>query len=65
MKISAVTDISVFGFYGYIGDILADILIQNINRSKIHQNLWKCKKKTLKNEITSKIDILKLFYWRN
>ena len=26
MKISVITDISVFRFYGYIGDILMDIL---------------------------------------
>ena len=41
-------DISVLGFYGYIGDISADILTQNIDRPEIHQNLWKCNKKTLK-----------------
>ena len=35
-------DISVLGFYGYlgyIGDISADILIQNIGKPKIDQNL--------------------------
>ena len=48
MKISVITDILVLEFYGYIGDILADILTQNINRPKIDQNLWKCKKKLLK-----------------
>ena len=58
-------DISVLGFYGYIGDISADILTQNIDRPEIHQNLWKCKKKLLKNEIINIIDILKLFCWRN
>ena len=40
-------DISVVWFYGYIGDILADILIQNIDWPKIDQNLRKCKIKLL------------------
>ena len=48
MKISVITDILILGFYGYIGDISADILTQNIDIPKIYQNLWKCKKKLLK-----------------
>ena len=48
MKISVITDISVLGFYGYIGDISADIFIQNIDTLKIDQNLWNYKKKLLK-----------------
>ena len=39
IKISVITDILVLGFYGYIRDISADILIQNIDRQKIYQNL--------------------------
>ena len=39
MKISVIIDISVLRFYGYIEDISADILTQNIDRLKIHQNL--------------------------
>ena len=42
MKISVIMDISILPFYkyiGYIGDILADILIQNIREPKIDQNL--------------------------
>ena len=39
MKISVITDISVFRFYGYIGDILMDILEKNIDKPKIDQNL--------------------------
>ena len=38
------TDISVLGFYGYIGDILVDILTQNIVGQKfikIHGNVRK------------------------
>ena len=35
MKISVITDISVLWFYGYIGDILADILEENIDKPKI------------------------------
>ena len=31
-----------------IMDISVNILTQNIDRPKIHQNLWKCKKKLLK-----------------
>ena len=30
MKISVLTDISVLGFYGYIGDISVFIIIQNL-----------------------------------
>ena len=39
MKISAITNISVLEFYGYIEDISTDILIQNIDRPESHQNL--------------------------
>ena len=39
MKISVIIDISVLGFYGYIEDISVNILTQNIDRQKIHQNL--------------------------
>ena len=39
MKISVITDISVLRFYGYIGDIFADILEKNIHKPKIDQNL--------------------------
>ena len=39
MKISVITDISVLRFYGYIGDILVDILEKNIDKPKINQNL--------------------------
>ena len=47
-----ITDISVFRFYGYIENILTDILTQNINKLKINQKSWKCKnKKTVKNEL--------------
>ena len=53
------------GYIGYIRDISANILIQNIDRQKIDQNLWNVRKKTLKNEIRSIIDILKLLCWRN
>ena len=35
------------GNHGYIGDISADILTQNIDWPKIDQNLWKCKIKLL------------------
>ena len=48
MKISVITNISVFRFYGYIGDILTDILTQNIDRPKIGENLLKYKIKLLK-----------------
>ena len=34
-------DISVLRFYGYIGDISADILEKNIDKPKIDQNLEK------------------------
>ena len=36
------------GYIGYIRDILANILIQNIDRQKIDQNLWNVRKKLLK-----------------
>ena len=39
MKISVITDISVLQFYGYIGDISADILEKNIGKLKIVKNL--------------------------
>ena len=42
MKISVITNISVFLFYGYIehiGNISVDILTQNIDESKIDQKL--------------------------
>ena len=39
MKISVITDILVFRFYGYIEDISVDILKKNIDKSKIDQNL--------------------------
>ena len=48
MKISVITNISVFRFYEYIGDILTDILTQNIDRPKIGENLLKYKIKLLK-----------------
>ena len=35
MKISVITAISVLRFYGYIGDISADILEKNIDKPKI------------------------------
>ena len=38
MKISVITDISVLRFYGYIGDISADILEKNIGKLKIIKN---------------------------
>ena len=41
MKISVITDISVFRFYGYIGyigDISVDILEKNIGKLKIVKN---------------------------
>ena len=44
MKISVIIDISVLQFYGYIGDISANILEKNIGRLKIIKNSWKCKK---------------------
>ena len=34
----------VFQFYGYIWDLLANILKKNIGRLKIDQNSWKYKK---------------------
>ena len=43
MKISIIMDISVLRFYGYIGDISADILEKNIDKHKIVKNSWKCK----------------------
>ena len=39
MKISVITDISELRFYGYIGDISADILEKDIDKPKIDQNL--------------------------
>ena len=36
------------GYIGYIRDISANILIQNIDRQKIDQNLWNVRKKLLK-----------------
>ena len=42
MKILVITNISVLRFYGYIGDISADILEKNIDRLKIVKNSWKC-----------------------
>ena len=39
MKISVIIDISVLRFYGYIEDISADILTQNIDWPKFDQNL--------------------------
>ena len=52
MKISVITNISVLRYYGYIGEIMADILTQdiltqNIDGPKIDQNSWKYKKKLL------------------
>ena len=41
MKILVITNISVLRFYGYIGDILTDILEKNIDRLKIVKNSWK------------------------
>ena len=38
MKISVITNISVFRFYGYIGDISMDILEKNISKFKIVKN---------------------------
>ena len=38
MKISVITDILVFWFYGYIGDISMDVLEKNIDKPKIDQN---------------------------
>ena len=35
MKILVIMDISVFQFYGYIGDISVDILEKNIDKPKI------------------------------
>ena len=37
MKISVITDILVFQFYGYIGDISVDIL--NLKILKTHENV--------------------------
>ena len=39
------TDISVLWFYGYLEDILMNILTQNIGKPKSDQKPWKCKKK--------------------
>ena len=38
MKISVIMDISVFRFYGYIGDISVNILKKNIDKLKIVKN---------------------------
>ena len=38
MKILVITDIFVLQFYGYIGDISADILEKNISKLKIVKN---------------------------
>ena len=38
MKISIITNTSVLRFYGYIGDISADILEKNIDKFKIVKN---------------------------
>ena len=38
IKISVSMDISVLGFYGYIGDISVDIFFFNIDKSEIIQN---------------------------
>ena len=51
MKILVITDISVLQFYGYIeyiGDISANILIQNIGNIKINKNSENIKKKSKK-----------------
>ena len=48
MKISIITDISVLQFYGYIREILVDILTQNINGQKINQTHRNVRKKLLK-----------------
>ena len=51
MKISVITDILTFRFYGYIRyiiDILVDILKKNIDGLKIDQNSWKYKKNLVK-----------------
>ena len=45
MKISVITDILVLGFYGYIRDISADILIQNIDRQKFIKTYENVRKK--------------------
>ena len=39
IKISVIIDISILQFYGYIKNITVNILIQNINESKIDQKL--------------------------
>ena len=43
MKISVITNISIFRFYGYIEDISADILEKNIDTLKIVKNSQKYK----------------------
>ena len=65
MKLSIITDISVLQFYGYIREILMDILTQNIDGQKINQTHGNVRKNTLKNDIKSIIDTFKLFFWRN
>ena len=65
MKLSIITDISVLQFYGYIREILMDILTQNIDGQKINQTHGNVRKNTLKNDIKSIIDTFKLFFGRN
>ena len=48
--------------YGYIREILVDILTRNINGQKINQTHRNVRKKTLKNDIKSIIDTFKLFF---
>ena len=52
---------SVTWFYGYIREILTDILEKKFSKQKIDQNSWKCKKKPCSNVIRSIINNLKLF----
>ena len=61
-KISVITNISILRFYGYMGDISADILEKNIGRLKIVKKLMEMQEKPHNNIIRSIIDILKLFY---
>ena len=48
MKISVIIDISVIWFHKYIGDISTDVLIQNIGKVKINENIKKNSKKLYK-----------------
>ena len=48
MKISIIMDISVIWFYRYIRDISTDVLIQNIGKVKINENIKKNSKKLYK-----------------